>query len=269
MNAIAISVSEENWPGAMESVTSSGSVCGLVAPVNLLMNSADFHSAVANGGVNLPHAIRPMGGNAERYLYESGGGKRNRILGHWVRVLSPLGAMGVGSVAVDLGLDRIRQADVESAIGLRIEILKHILSCLESPLTLTVRVRCPPDFPGSRSWERAAQIVHGVMDAGCRLQLDVFPGEIELIEEWQKFERSFHLYAAVLNLHIDPSAEESLAESGALDLCAGLRRRGFRGLTYFTLVGACQTAKNYRTLCRDIANSFFADADHSFSQPIV
>lgn len=259
MNAAAISVNEDTWPAALEAVTASECVSGVVAPVNLLKNSADFHAAVASLGMNLPHAMRPMGGNAERYLYESDSTMRNRILGHWVRVLSPLGAMGVGSVALDLGLDRIQQADAESAIALRIETLKHILSCLESPLTLAVRVRCPPDYPGSRAWERAARIVHGVMDAGCRLQLDVFPGEIERIEQWQQFERAFHLYAAVLNLHIDPSAEESLAESGALDLCAGLRRRGFRGLVFFTLLGAHTAAGDFRNLCRDIKDSFSMD----------
>ncbi len=255
MTSIAITVNEENWPVALDAVSACECISGIVGPINLLMNSAPFHTAVSSLGMGLPHALRPMGGDAERYLFESGSSMRNRILGHWVRVLSPLGAMGVSSVAADLGLDRIRQEDAESAIALRIETLKHILSCLESPLTLAVRVRCPPDYPGSRAWERAARIVHGVMDAGCRLQLDVFPGEIERIEQWQQFERAFHLHAAVLNVHTEPAAEMNLADSGALDLCAGLRRRGFRGLCVFTLVGAHPTADDFRNLCRDIKES--------------
>ena len=121
MTTLALCVTEDNWPVALDAVAESDCIGGVVAPVSLLMNSAPFYTGVTNMGLEIPHALRPMGGDAERYLFENDPPRRNRILSQWVRVLSPLGAMGVRSVALDLGLDRIGDHDVDAAIALRID----------------------------------------------------------------------------------------------------------------------------------------------------
>lgn len=223
-------VPRRGWLEFLDAAAESRTISNVAVSGLQLLESRAFQEALRARDLVPVHALNPLGEEAERYLFEHDGALRSKLVTQWVRVLNQLAEFGVQSTAMELGLDRIAPDRTEAQVQLRISTLKYVISCFRSPLTIACRLRCPRNFPSSKAWECAAEMLQGVTDSACCLQLDLFPDEDPDGEEHEKALGAFHLHAGAVALHWTPAAGAAFDGDVLQTTLKQLRQRGYRGL---------------------------------------
>ncbi|MBN2449802.1 MAG: hypothetical protein JXR77_05400 [Lentisphaeria bacterium] len=81
--------------------------------------------------------------------------------------------------SVDLALDRVRTANTEDDLRIRVELLRILArEAYETDVGVALRLRVPDPFPSSRQWEYAANILYELGGDACGLALDVVPEDL-------------------------------------------------------------------------------------------
>jgi len=181
-------------------------------------------------GLRVAHARDLLPPDVARYLTESPARGREDIQACLKKTLALCHAAEVGSVCLQMGLDRIGEATFQHDLGERVRLLRALMPDAERlKMTVCVRVRFPRAFPGSKEWEHAGNLVHDVMHPCCRLALDLVPGELPHPAEVEKMLRTVCFNTGLVRLHYQPSAGEQLDPASQAQWSTALQKHGFKG----------------------------------------
>ena len=234
MIEFAVAVQPNGWPAWIENAANLKFVRSLECPGELLNTHRDLFAAADHQGLHWVH-VRDM---APRTIGRHAGEGISYEGLHWHDVVADLmkscAALGVRSVSLDAGLDRISESGFDEAFQRRLALLEPVLLHAGSwGLRLCVEVRQPVAFPGSREWSYAGNLLYELRDHEVALCVNVAPVELAGDFDMDTFARRCALRTSVIRLMYYPHRGESPGDEMLAAWWKALRRHGFHGVVVF------------------------------------
>ncbi|MCK5802255.1 MAG: hypothetical protein KAI66_05455 [Lentisphaeria bacterium] len=254
----ALRVDDQDWRVWLDTLPSCRWCREIEISMELVDQEPDLGAVVGRVGLGVAHVRHLLPMQTAPYVAESGLGGRSSFIAGVVRSLQRCAALGARGVSLEMGLDRIDNNDVEDGIQIRTEFLDAVLSGVPlENLSLALIVRYPASFPGSRAWDLAANVVHGIESDACVLALDVMLDDVGDDEAFGSLLRSWASVLGVLRFHC-PYPEGEIPGDETIAHCAQmLRRLGWRGTVVFCFTNAdASVAKDICTLADQWATLF-------------
>ncbi len=225
----ALRVAAENWESWLKYAASTRHVRNLELPGALLDQTPGVKAKAATYELHTVHVYDAISPQITRYLTEKSAAFQEQVCNRCIEQLKSLTEIGVNSVDFDLGLNRIDDCKDDNAIAARVNILQDLLIGLtEYPVNFVIPVRYPTAHPASKEWEKAANIVHDVMQPSCRIGVDVFPGELAADVDLEGVVRWLYYSIDFIRFHYEPRLGDDLQTWKADEWIRLLRAHGFR-----------------------------------------
>ena len=234
MITCCVSASEDHWQDWLDAVGNLRRVRDVALPVSLLVTEPAIRTRAERLGLTVSHAQDLLPADVARYLSESPARGRKDVLSRLKDMLVQCRAAGARVVGFELGLDRIREAAFAQDLTDRVKLLRALMPVADSQkVTLCVQVRYPREFPHSKQWEYAGNLVHEVMHPCCRLGISMVPAELPADFDIGSFVRLYSFNLGALRFHYSPAMGETLGRESQARWAEALRRHGFKGLVVF------------------------------------
>jgi len=247
----SVSVDGDAWQDWLYAVGNTETIRSVELPADLLCGTPEVQDALAEYALSVRHVRDVIPPDVGRYLFESPDTTREEITREAISALTALADMGIESASLQLGLDRIPPEFLDTEIERRTVFIRRLLNAVDGAVTLAFVLRCPRDFPSSKAWEYAGNLLHEVMHAKCRFRVDAYPSQISPDFDVADFVRSFYLHAGVVRLNWAPSVGEDLDGIEATTWTNALARHGFRGELVFSPSGLTELDR-IRRACAEI-----------------
>ena len=227
-----MSVSDRYWRQWFAALSDTPGIRDVELSADLLESEPAVVEAVEQHGFHI-HAVRDLlPASIARYLADTSPPVRDAVTERAAAVLRQCDGLGANAVMLDLGIGSIRKDQIDEQMRQRSRLLTHLVASTEdSSLTLSLPVRYPRPYPGSREWEYTANLVHDVMHPRCRLALNIFPAEEDF--QLERLMRSIYFRTCLIRFHYEPAAGESVEDWFSQDWHNALERHGIHGPLVF------------------------------------
>jgi hypothetical protein len=228
-----VRIAQEGWPEWLFAVANTGGVRQVEVPVDLL-EEASLKAKLERYGVRAVHGRELLSSPVGRYFWETTAVPWEQVLGELKERLQVLNDWRIGTASLDLGMDRILAEGCEQGLGQRVDFLRSLYPEVEAlGVCLCIGTRYPREYPFSKAWEYAVNLVREIGGGHCRLGLDLFPGELAADFDIAAFVRRVYLTVGVVRFHFNPSLGENLDNMRADEWLKALLAHEFRGQFVF------------------------------------
>ncbi len=224
-----ISVSDAEWQYWIEAAANTLLLRKIEISGELFNSAPELRQNLEDYGLTITHCRDIVPSDVGRYLFESSDPVCEEIARETLLLMNRLWERRVQLMSLEVGLDRIAAKNVEGELGRRVRFLHRLIEAGNDGNTLCVAARNPRNFPTSKAWEYAGNLIHEVGRPHCRLRVDLFPSELPPESSIDKLVSSFYLHAGVIRIHWQPAQGETTETIRAADWIRALVKHGYKG----------------------------------------
>jgi hypothetical protein len=222
-----------DWREWLFAVANTGTLRQVELSVDLLTDP-ELKTQLEHYGIRVVHGGDLLPAHIGRYLWETTPVPWEQVLANTTERLHLLDEWGIRATSLDLGMGRIAAETCGSGLEPRVEFLQRLRAEAESlEICLGVDTRYPREYPLSKAWEYAVNLVREISLDYCRLSLDLFAGELAEDFDLAAFVRRVYLTVETVRFHFNPCLGETLDNLRTADWLKTLQAHEFRGQFIF------------------------------------
>ena len=251
MISVAVSVSENHWERWLETLSNLAGIRTVEVQGGLLAEAPALAGKLESCGLRVSGVTGIMPRRAGEFLTDSPWQNLEILVHQVTTVLQQWAVLGIREISLDLDLETLDPIRMEPDLNWRVLLVRRMLAvATENNLVFRIPVRVPPARPDGRDLSLAANLIYEVMHPACRLELNLFPGEMAADLDHQELLRSGSHHLQAVRFHFEPSCGDLPGIEHQRQWAQALRKIGFKGTVVY--VPRVTREEGIDSVCREL-----------------
>ena len=231
MIALGLRIPQKQAEPWLEELVGRGMTVELEVGADIFRDGGASQEVFARQGLQVLCVRDIVDAQLGRYLEDVGKSVFDQAVNGAVQALETAREYGARVATLDLGFDRMARDDSgESLTSSRVALLRKLIPVAEdSHISLCSPVRVPPEFPGSREMQVAANLIHDAEIPHFRAALNLFPGELDRERGLKEVSRHATFLSGLIRIHYPPMGDDEMDPDWVRALVAELNWNGYEG----------------------------------------